>query len=526
MASSLSSLCVPETFNSPSVFGAEIRSLETNLVSDFSISIPETSRFTQPAVELKNATFCNVTVSYTHPGQNDNIIVETWLPADNWNGRLQAVGGGGWILGRFAFSYNNMYGAIADGYATITTDAGVPSNDSPETWALISPGNVNLYNLQNLASVSLNDEAIIGKSLIKDFYGKGPDFSYWNGCSQGGRQGMMLAQRYPTAYDGIAVGAPGIYWTEFFPFLQWSQQVMSLLGEYPYGCELDAITSAAISACDKLDGVVDGVITEPDACLGVFNPFSLVNTTIDCSQTNGTIKISKIAAAVANATWQGTLSDKDAKAGWFGLNPGADLTGNMLYSPGYGGIAATNCSSGTCVGLPVAYGIQWLQLFGAQGADLDVTSLTRAQFGDWVYAAQQRFKSIIDTSDADLTQFRDAGGKLVMYHGIQDNIVPTKGSEKYYNEVNARVSDVDGFYRYFEVPGLGHCGYGPGGLPTGLFEQLRNWVENGTAPEQTSFELKGVNGTSQNRIACPYPQKAKLDETCGDAANSKCWLCS
>ncbi|KAI1460040.1 tannase and feruloyl esterase [Annulohypoxylon moriforme] len=526
MAASLSSLCVSDTFISPSVFGVEIRSLEANLITNFSTSVPDTLRFTQPSVELKNATFCNVTVSYTHPGQNDNIFVETWLPADNWNGRLQAVGGAGWVPGRFAVSYSAMYGAIADGYATVTTDAGVPSDDSADPWALNSPGNVNLYNLQNLASVSLNDEAIISKSLIKDYYGKGPDFSYWNGCSQGGRQGLMLAQRYPTAYDGIAAGAPGIYWTSFFPYLQWPQQTMDILGEYPYECELDAITSAAVSTCDKLDGIVDGVIAEPDACLDAFNPFTLVNTTINCNQTNGTIQISNAAAVVVNATWQGTLSGQGTKTGWFGYSPGADLTGNSPYSPGYQGLASTNCSSGTCTGIPIAYGVEWLQLFGALGADLNVTNLTHAQFDDLVYAAQQRFKSTIDTSDADLTEFRDAGGKLVVFHGIQDNTLPTKGSEKYFKEASALVSDVENFYRYFEIAGLGHCGYGPGGLPTGLFDQLRTWVENGTAPEHTAIQFQGLNGTTQDRIACPYPQKAKLDEACGDVANANCWSCS
>lgn len=158
MTSSLSSLCVPKTFNNPSVFGAEIRSIEANLVSNFSTSVPDIYRFSQPTVELKNANFCNVTVSYTHPGQNDNIFVETWLPIDNWNGRLQALGGAGLIPGRFLTAYNGMYGALADGYATVTTDAGIPNNDSMEPWALTSTGNINLYNLQNFGSVSLNDE--------------------------------------------------------------------------------------------------------------------------------------------------------------------------------------------------------------------------------------------------------------------------------------------------------------------------------------------------------------------------------
>ncbi|KAI1445638.1 tannase and feruloyl esterase [Annulohypoxylon stygium] len=526
MTSSLSSLCVPKTFNNPSVFGAEIRSIEANLVSNFSTSVPDIYRFSQPTVELKNANFCNVTVSYTHPGQNDNIFVETWLPIDNWNGRLQALGGAGLIPGRFLTAYNGMYGALADGYATVTTDAGIPNNDSMEPWALTSTGNINLYNLQNFGSVSLNDEAIISKSLIKDFYGKGPVYSYFNGCSQGGRQGVMLAQRYPGAFDGIVVGAPGIYFDEFFPYLQWPQQVMDILGQYPYTCEIDAITAAAVSACDEIDGVADGVITEPDACLAAFDPFSVVNTSIQCAQTNTTIQVSNAAATVVNATWRGTLGDQGTKTGWYGLNPGADLTGNSKYSAGPIGLTTTNCTSGTCVGMPIAYGVEWLTLYGVLGADLNVTSLTRSKFDDLVYAAQQRVKSLIGTGDADISAFRDAGGKLVVFHGIQDNTLPTKQSEKYYNEVDSVVSDIDSFYKYFEIPGLGHCGYGPGSLPTGLFDQLRTWVENGTAPDQTPIQLQAEDGTTQNRIVCSYPQKTNLDASCGNATDSKCWSCS
>jgi hypothetical protein len=154
----LVSTCVPATFHNLSLFGAEIVSLSATLVTNYSASVPATDRFTQPPVEVQNATFCNVTVSYTHPGQNDALVVEAWLPTAGWNGRLQAVGGGGFVAGRSVPAHSAMAGAIADGYATATTDAGLGAAPDPTTWALLSPGNVNLYALQNLASVSLEDE--------------------------------------------------------------------------------------------------------------------------------------------------------------------------------------------------------------------------------------------------------------------------------------------------------------------------------------------------------------------------------
>lgn len=150
--------CVSATFGDVAWFGAEVLSLETSFVTNYSISVPSAVRFTQPAVEVNGASFCNVTVTYTHPGQDDIVIVEAWLPSDGWNGRLQAVGGGGMLAGRWDDFYTAMAGAIGDGYATITTDAGLGNALDASPWALLSPGNVNLYALQNLASVSLEDE--------------------------------------------------------------------------------------------------------------------------------------------------------------------------------------------------------------------------------------------------------------------------------------------------------------------------------------------------------------------------------
>jgi len=157
MATSFIQACNATTF-SPSIFGADILGIQAAVVTNYSVAAPEAYRYVAPAVESQNATFCNVTVTYTHPGQNDTIDVEAWLPIDNWNGRLQAVGGGGWVAGRFFLSYAAMKGALADGFATISTNAGLGGALETRPWALSSPGNVNLNNLQNFASVSLEDQ--------------------------------------------------------------------------------------------------------------------------------------------------------------------------------------------------------------------------------------------------------------------------------------------------------------------------------------------------------------------------------
>ena len=151
--------CVPDTFSSLSLFGAEVLSLNADLVTGYSFPVLDGWRYSQPSVNVENATFCNVTVTYTHPGQDDAINAEVWLPlAESWNGRLQAIGGGGWVAGRFVLSYAGMAGAVVDGYASASTDAGLPSDaESPADWGLISPGNLDLVGLDNFGQRSLGD---------------------------------------------------------------------------------------------------------------------------------------------------------------------------------------------------------------------------------------------------------------------------------------------------------------------------------------------------------------------------------
>lgn len=284
----------------PSLYGAEFLSMETTFVANHSQFVHAGLYTNHGSVNVTNANFCNVTLRYTHPGQGDIINVQVWLPTDSWNGRLQAIGGGGWQAGLYAPSLMGMTAAVGEGYSTVSTDAGLGSQVYPTDWALLSPGNVNLYLLQDLGSVSLNDMAIIGKAVSTSFYGQPPKYSYFSGCSQGGRQGLMLAQRYPDAFDGIAASAPAINWSSFIFSDFWPSFMMKMLGEYPPACELDAITAAALDACDGLDGVVDGVIADIDACH--FSAESIVGKTINCSTFDGASRsISSASATIIEA---------------------------------------------------------------------------------------------------------------------------------------------------------------------------------------------------------------------------------
>ena len=233
----------------------------------------------------------------------------------------------------------------------------------------------------------------------------------------------MLAQRYPTAYDGIMAGAPGVYWPELMASGQWPQQVMNTLASYPYGCELDAITAAAIAACDGPDGVVDGIVGNVDACLDSFDPFTLVGITVNqCPQAPGgaSVPISQAAAIVASETWKGPVGNRPRRRLWYGLSPGADLTGNdPSYQPGPDGLAFTNCSATgkKCTGKSKS-SFPWFQLLVAKDPSLDVQNLTDGQFFDMAHAGRQQYGSILGTHDVDLSRFRDLGGKMITFHGL------------------------------------------------------------------------------------------------------------
>jgi hypothetical protein len=312
-----------------------------------------------------------------------------------------------------------MGGALGEGYVASTTDAGLGSSYTPDPWALNSPGNVDLYALQNLASVSLNDQSLISKDIIKSFYGQPAKYSYWSGCSQGGRQGFMLAQRYPQAYDGIAAAAPAFNWNQFITAAAWAQVKMSISGHFPTKCELDSLTEAAVASCDLLDGVNDGLISDAEKCF--FDPFSMVGSVMNCSLTGKAVTISKAAATIANATWEGPRGP-DGEFLWYGLDYQARLTGSDATSGTTSdqGYATTTCNkNGTCTGHPTGLGEAWLQLLVKKDPQWNYTLISSVEEYTRLFkSAGQQYDSIIGSADPDLSNYRNTGGKIITYHGL------------------------------------------------------------------------------------------------------------
>lgn len=152
--------CDTAIFSTPTLFGADIVNVSANLANNYTYHVLDRWRYTQPSDPVACVDFCNVTATYTHPGHNDTINVEAWLPLNNWNGVLQAIGGGEceWAAGRFVLSVAGMIGAVADGYTTVSTDAGLDPNADYTSWILKNPGSLGLYALENFGHVSLHDQ--------------------------------------------------------------------------------------------------------------------------------------------------------------------------------------------------------------------------------------------------------------------------------------------------------------------------------------------------------------------------------
>ncbi|KXT10538.1 hypothetical protein AC579_6103 [Pseudocercospora musae] len=489
---SLSSRCASSRLSQLDVFGAKILAVTASPLQNH-------TAVTDAGI-WSDLNICNVTVTYTHPGRDDTIHIDIWLPLEDWNGRFQGAGGGGWAMGP---SIDKLASAASQGFSVARTDGGhdLDARSDPEFWALDSPGNVNLNLLQDFASLALYDLANIGKQITANFYGTPAKKSYWNGCSTGGRQGLMLAQRYPDAFDGILAIAPAVHWAHFLVAEYWPQQVMNRLGHYPPPCVFEAINQAAIKACDSLDGVVDGIISDPRIC--DFDATTVVGKSINCNGTQ--LSISKEAAMIANATWSGAR-DPSGKFNWYGL-----AKGTPFYNASTSGLVGTNCtdsSAPSCTGAPFPISRDWIKYFVYKDPKYPVENMTDAEFFATMHKSVQEYESIISASDPDLSPFRNVGGKMITWHGLSDQLIFPDGIVEYYEKVLKLDPAAKDFYRFFEAPGVEHCSGGVGPLPNGALSDLIRWVEEEDVPE-TLLALSQNGGKKTRRKLCSWPKKQK-----------------
>jgi feruloyl esterase len=455
------------------------------------LSLPHTtiaSARVTPAGEVPAA--CRVAATL-RPSSDSDIKVEVWMPVNGWNGKYQAVGNGGWSG---SINVRAMAAAIRRGYATSSTDTG--HTGSSASFALGHP-----EKLIDYAYRSEHEMAVLAKKVIAAFYGNGPRLSYWNGCSAGGKQALKEAQRYPEDFDGIIAGAPAANWTGRAGQSIWvAQAVHKDAASYIPPEKYETIHAAVLAACDKLDGVEDGVLEDPTRCK--FDP-----KVLECKGADGPGCLTSAQVEAARKIYSASINPRTKQQIYRGLERGSELGWKTWGGP-----------------KPLATGTDHFKYVVFENPEWDFMTL------DWdrdIARAEKLDARRINALDPDLRPFFARGGKLIQYHGWNDPQIAPGNSEDYYNSVLKFMKDADKVresYRLFMVPGMAHCGGGQGTSTFDMLTALEKWVEEKKPPESIPAARTREGIVDRTRPLCPYPQTAHYNGSgsTDDAANFVC----
>ncbi|BCS20488.1 uncharacterized protein APUU_20920S [Aspergillus puulaauensis] len=517
-ASALGARCTG--LQAPVIPDAEVLWISSNPVHDFTYPpVIDITGETPPGLDgdIPKLNFCNVSVALTHPGENDTEFISVWLPAHRgWNLRYTATGGGG-IAAGYDF---NMVAPLAAGFATSSSEAGLTLNHTVDpqtgTWALNEDGSPNEALFVNFGWRSIHDMSVVSKDLIKQFYGIGPHYSYWTGCSQGGRQGYAAAAKYPKDFDGILAASPSLGEEYVGPTTFWPVVVMHNEGEIVPSCVFDKYQSAIIEKCDPLDGAKDGLISDYDllrSCPKEFDSSSLVGTVVSCKPV-GDITITARHATIVRKILEGPRNS-DGTELWFGTAPGANFSG----------VAGTVYHNGKWIPRPFPPGAAWLKSVIVPKMT-DITKMSYTEFFDAFDKSVKLGGAYIGDEYLDLSAFKSAGGKLLSWVGLADQFIPPSHLLHFHDDVAAKLggqSAVDDFYRVFTAPGVGHCGGGHGPQPVLPMRALVDWVERGKAPETLAGKTLIRSAHEMTRDLCMYPKRPVYKQ--GDLYRSASFTC-
>lgn len=462
--------------------------------------------------------FCRVT-AVLKPSKDSDIKMEVWMPAAGWNGKYEGVGNGG-----FAGSivYLGLASAVAHGYATAATDTGHAGSATDAGWALGHPEKVT-----DFGSRAIHELTVKAKAIIQAFYGNAPRHSYFASCSNGGREALMEAQRFPEDYDGILAGAPANFWTNMLVAGVWDLQ--ALQGDpksYIPASKVPAIHSAVLAACDAQDGVKDGIINDPRECH--FDP-----STIVCKEGDSKDCLTAPQAEALKKLYEGPRNSKGQQ-----IFPGRVVGGE----DGSGGWSTWVTGAAPGKSLEYAFSNGFFTNMVFEDPQWDFKTFN---FDTGLKVANDKAAQPLNSNDPNMKAFKARGGKLIVYHGWSDAAISPLNAIRYYNTVIDAMGaqETNQFLRLFMVPGMQHCAGGPGpnsfgqaGNPKAptdpehnIFTALEQWVEKGTAPDRI-VATKWVNdldpgqGARMTRPLCPHPQVAKYKGTgdTNDEANFTC----
>lgn len=458
-----------------------------------------------PCEELKNLRFPEVVISEANQLEEpvfhckisgtigNEINFELLLPK-NWNARF-AMGGGGGFVG----SVQNMArSSIKDGYATVGTDTGHKGNGIKADWALN-----NMERQVNFGHLAVHRTAVVSKEIIRRYYCADPEYSYFIGCSRGGGQAMMEAQRYPEDFDGIVTGAPAFNWPAIAAeFIQNSKIIYpdpSNLNEPVITlANLKLLQSKILEQCDAIDGVKDQILNDPREC--DFDPDLLPKCPDNALGDNcfTSAQIEAIRVVYAGVTVKNMevypgfpLGGESEQGGWQAWIVGPNEGTMQLNFPS----------------LHFGFGTEMFKYLIFNNPNWDYSSYDFSNFSEETKYAS----AFLDATSTDYSGFKNRGGKMIIYHGWNDPALSALATIEHYNSAKEKDNNLEDHIRLFLLPGVLHCGGGPGPSQTNWIELVRNWVEKGIAPERVVVSKKKGKKDVMTRPVFPYPKTATYD---------------
>ena len=439
---------------------------------------------------------------------------EVALPVSTWTQRFAALGCGG-LCGNvsdpvqpksFSFSYNCPL-VQQGGFVTAATDMGHSGTDP--SWTTDPQKQADFaYRGQHVTTLA-------AKKLIQAYYGQAQKYSYFVGCSDGGREGLMAAQRYPTDYNGIIAGAPAAHFQiQNSLYHGWSVKSQSTTGDSTgnvtlYADKVQVLHKAVVAACSGQSGAPDGLLADPRTCN--FDPAS-----IECppGATDTSACLTAAEVATAGKIYGGPLDATTGERMLAGSpQPGSEINWIGVEVP---------ASNSTDPPVPVSHGLfSFLIVSGAYNLifpsspqpTIDTFGYNDASF----YANQlQTNHALNDSTNPDLSAFDKAGGKLILWHGWADQHISPLFTIAYYEAMQKTLgaTAVDQFARLYVVPGVAHCGGGEGMPQIDLVSQITGWVENAAAPDAvTTYRTDSTSAVTASRPVYPYPAVAMFSGT-------------
>ena len=484
--------------------------------------------------------FCRVAGTAT-PTSDSIINFEVWIPTDSsFNGKYEQLGCGGFCG---SISYSGLANALTRGYAAAATDDGSQAGGQA-TFALGHPEKIIDFGYR-----ALKETTDKSKTIITALVGQGPQRSNFNGCSDGGREALMEAQRYPDDFDGIIVGSPANFWTHLLFVAVWNEQALLDDPEsYIPPSLLPALSKAALAQCVGQDGGVktDLFLNDPRDCH--FDP-----ATVQCTAgQDPSTCLSSAQVATARKIYRGAHNPVTGELIFPGYEPGneSNLSNWRAWITGASRDADLSGSLAQGEALALFFGEGFFADFAFQNPNFDFRTLN---FTTDVTITDEDLAAILNSTDPDLRPLRAHGGKIIHYVGWADAAISPINSVNYYNSVRAELAGVEPgrphgdrweeiqeFYRLFMVPGMAHCGSGDGPNAFGngvngpvidadhdLLKALEHWVEGGVAPERiiaTHYVNNNpTSGIQFQRPLCPFPQVARY--TVGDPTNADNFRC-